>query len=434
MKTKEIFLLIFIILAGVFFYHAYTGKLDIDWNWGWDNEEGFLSWGEEYVFEDSMELESPLPASLHLRNAYGNIEIIGSDTEQIAITLTKRIKRNSEYKAREVADELKMAVARNEGGIDISVNREDIRRKNFRTDFVLTVPSSLSVEIFNSYGLVEIRSVAGAKITSRIGGVRAENISGDLKLNISYRDADVFDVGGECRIDANNADLIVTNAKGPVDIKNRYGRVELADIPLDITIDGAHSQIRGRNLTGSLFIETSYKSISLEGSGPVKITASNSPIEIADVEGLVDIENNYGSVDLTNIRGDLLVKGKNLKVTGEDIIGSLLNITTSYRGVNLTRFSGKTTIRTDNGRIVLHPYPLIQGIAVSGQYTDIDFFWPEGRYPIEAQSQGGSVVWSLPYPLSENRENGLSLIKAFMDETTPSISLSTRYGKIVIQE
>ena len=434
MRAKEIFLLILIILAGVFFYHAYTGKMNIDWDWGWDNGEGFLSWGEEYVFEDTMELEPPLPALLRLRNIYGDIEVVGSNTENIAITFIKRIKRSSEEKAREVADELKMGIAREEGLIDISVNREDIRRKNFRTDFVLAVPSSTNLEISNSYGQVEIRSVGSAEITSRIGGVRAESIAGDLILRVSYRDAEVFDVMGECRIDANNADLIVRDVKGRVDIKNKYGRVELADIFQDITIDGSNCQIRGRNLQGSLFIETSYKSISLEETGPVKINASNSPIEITNTSGLVDIKNNYGSVDLINIRGDLLITGKNLKVKGEDIIGNLLDITTSYRGVSLSRFSGKTTIQADNSRIVLFPHPLTQAIEVTGQYTDIDFYWPEGRYPIEAQSWGGKVDWDLPYPLSENKKNGFSLIKAFTEETTPSISLSTRYGKIVIQE
>jgi hypothetical protein len=434
MKAKEIFLLILIILAGVFFYHAYTGKLDVEWDWGWDNEEGFLNWGEEYVFEDKLELEAPLPSLLQLQNSYGDIEIVGGDTSSFSITMIKRIRRRSEDKAREVSEDLKMEVIRDENKIDISMNRDDLRRKNFRTDFVIALPSSTNVEIKNSYGSLEIRSVERAEITNRIGSVYAEDIKGDLTLKVSYRDAVVVDVGGECRIDASNADLDLRKIAGKVDIKNRYGRVEMFDILSDITIDGSHSRVRGRNLKGSLIIETSYKSIFLEETGPVKINASNAPVEISDVDGLVDIKNSYCSVDLKDIRGDLIIAGKNLGVTGDNVVGNLLNITTSYRGVDLTGFSGKTTIQADNSRVVLHPNPLTQAISVSGQYADIDFFWPEGKYPIHAQSHGGKVVWNLPYPLAENKENGLSLIKAFPDETTPVISLETRYGKIVIQE
>jgi hypothetical protein len=434
MRVKEIFLLILIILAGVFFYHAYTGKLDIDWEWGWDNEEGFLSWGEEYVFEETTELEPLLPPLLHLSNAYGDIEIVGSDRESISITLTKRIKRISEERARKVADELRMSIDRIDGRIDITVNREDIQRKNFRTDFLLAVPSHMNLEISNAYGHVEIRSAADVTITSRIGSVRAEDITGDLDLKVSYRDAEVIDVKGECLIDASRADLNVRDVAGRVDIKNRYGRVEIANLQQELTLDASQCRIQGWNLKGPLFIETSYKTVSLEKTGPVKIIASNSPIEISGVEGFVDIKNNYGSVELTEVRGDLLVAGKNLKVKGADIVGNLLNITTSYRSVDLERFSGKTTIQADNGHVTLHPDPLTAEIQVLGQYTDIDFFWPNGRYPIEAQSKGGQVVWSLPQAVAEKKENGLSLIKAFLEETTPSISLDTQYGKIFIQE
>ena len=434
MRVREVFLLILIILAGVFFYHAYTGKLDIQWNWGWDDEEGFLSWGEEYVYEESEILTTPLPASLHLKNSNGDIEIVGSDTENISITFKKRIKRNSEEKARKVAENLKMKISREEERIDISVNRGDFPKKNFRTDFILFLPSSMNVEIANSYGKVDVRSVKGAEITNRIGSVHIENIDGDLTLKVSYRDAEVVDVQGECRIESTNADLDVRDIQGRVEIENRYGRIELNDIPQDIIVDGSHSQIRGMNLAGNISIESSFKSIYLENTGPVKIIATNAPIEIYEASGLVDIKNNYGSVKLNDIKGDLIIEGKNLKVTGQDIVSNLLTISTSYKTVDLSRFSGQCSIHADNARIILYPKPLTHGIEAYGDYTDIDFRWPEGRYPIEAQSTGGRVIWSLPFEPAQRKENGLALIKAFTGEPTPAISLSTRYGKITIQE
>ena len=57
MKAKEIFLLFFIIAAGIFFYHAQTGKLDLSIDWGWN--DWFLS--ESYEFEENRELTPPFP-------------------------------------------------------------------------------------------------------------------------------------------------------------------------------------------------------------------------------------------------------------------------------------------------------------------------------------------------------------------------------------
>ena len=51
MKIKEIFLMLFIIAAGIFFYHAQTGKLDWDWDWG---EELFFDY-DEFKYTESQD-------------------------------------------------------------------------------------------------------------------------------------------------------------------------------------------------------------------------------------------------------------------------------------------------------------------------------------------------------------------------------------------
>jgi hypothetical protein len=50
MRSKEIFFLILLIAAGVFFYYAYTDKLDWEIEWGDD----FLFKLEEFEFEESQ--------------------------------------------------------------------------------------------------------------------------------------------------------------------------------------------------------------------------------------------------------------------------------------------------------------------------------------------------------------------------------------------
>ena len=133
MKAKEIFLLIFIILIGVFITHVYTGKFDFDFGWG----DSFLFGYEEFVFEEIQEIESPLPEKLRINNSHGSVEIFGSEEGIITISFKERIWRKEEVDAQEIADQLKMNIDNNGQTLNISTNRQEFRRKNFETDFII---------------------------------------------------------------------------------------------------------------------------------------------------------------------------------------------------------------------------------------------------------------------------------------------------------
>ena len=67
---------------------------------------------------------------------------------------------------------------------------------------------------------------------------------------------------------------------------------------------------------------------------------------------------------------------------------------------------------------------------------DIKFFWPENeRYPLEAQVEQGDIQWKLDEEIDYQKDNGLSVLKAFLEEADkPSLFLSTTYGTIWIEE
>ena len=60
--------------------------------------------------------------------------------------------------------------------------------------------------------------------------------------------------------------------------------------------------------------------------------------------------------------------------------------------------------------------------------------WPDdAQYPIEAQVKQGDIHWALTQEPSLRVENGTSILKAFLEEAAPSISLSTTYKDIRIE-
>lgn len=430
MKAKEIILLILIIAAGIFFYHAYMGEIDFDF------DGNFFFFTDEFVYEEFQELEPPFPSLLQIINSHGDIELRGTDEERITISFQKKIWRKKEEQAKEVSDELKMIINRDAAQIFITTNRDTFRRTNFKTSFIISLPLGMDVDVKNSYGLVKASKVGNTNINSRHCKVIVSDIGGELFIKNSYRDIEVENVKSDCQLESKHSKIYANRIEGKALVFQRYGKIHLENISKDVTIEGSHTEVFGENLMGSVEIESSYRKIALFDVGPTKISARHSNIEVEGARGYLDIKNNYGKVKADNVRGDLLVDGQNLRVYGKTIVGQKIYISSSYRDIELSEFSGKTTILLSHGTIVLQPSPLTHPIEVNGKYAGIKFYWPRGeKYPFEAKARNGDIKWRLPVELTYQEENDFYTIKAFLEEKEkPSIFLSTSYRTIWIEE
>jgi len=432
MKAKEIILLILIIVVGILFHQLYTGEIDIYF----DLDDDFVVISNEFDYEDYQEFEPPFPALLQVINSYGDIEIQGTSEEKIAVTLRKTVWRRKEDAAQEIADELKMIIQEEADRLVISTNRDEFGRKNFKLSFKISVPMNMDVQVNNSYGNVDVTNVKNVDITNRHGKIFAADITGQAVLENSYKTVEVENIDADLELESHNSSVYVSKVKGKAHIVHRYGDIQLDDISKGVKVEGSHSEIYGENLAGPVDIESSYKKITLIHVGPTKVKGYSSTIEVEGAEELLEIKNDYGKVRVDSIDGDLVIEGKNLEVTGKSIIGDKIDITSSYRDIELTEFSGKTTIILSNGEIVLDPYPLTQSIEVKGEYADIKLRWPLGKkYRFEAKVKNGEIEWGLPVEISVQEEDHTRTVTAFIQEKeSPSIFLSTSYRTIWVEQ
>ncbi len=432
MKAKEIVLLIFFILAGVLFTQVYKGDFDLDLGLG----DSLLFGYEKFVFEETAEIESPLPGELRIRNSHGSIEIFGSDEENITISFEKRIWRKDEAEAQEIAEQLKMFTELEGQALKISTNRQEFQRKRIETNFVIRVPEGMKVTVFNSYGMVRTERVGHADITNRYGEVFSSDIRGTLVVSNSHDDIEIEQVESSCKIDASHSNVTISNIQGTTEIKNSHGSLTMEDITNDVLIRTPYSKIYGWDISGALDIENSYEKIELTDVGPVKIVANHSRIDIDGANGNIDISNRYDKVRLKNINGNVIVDGKNLGISGNNVHGDQITLSSTYQDIEFDNFSGKTSISLAHGELHLSPSPLTFPLEVKGSHVDIKFFWPENeRYPLEAQAEQGDIQWKLDAEIDYQKDNGLSIVKAFLEETDkPSVFLSTTFGTIWIEE
>ncbi len=252
MKAKEIILAILIIAAGAFIYYAQSGKLD----WEFDGEGGpfFANWNE-FTYEESQEIQAPLPQELQVINAHGNVEVQGAEGNKITVSFKKTIWRKNETEAKKVADQLKMIVNREEPKLVLSTNRDEFRVKRFETNFKISVPVGMTVLVKNSYGLVRIGKTGKTDLTNPHGQIQAFDVGGDLIIDNSYEDVEAGGIMGACRITSPHSDVTARDIQGELIIAHSYGKIHLENIEKDAAVDGSHSEIFGKGLKGRADIE-----------------------------------------------------------------------------------------------------------------------------------------------------------------------------------
>jgi len=430
MKAKEIILLVFIIAAGVFFYHVQAGKIDVVW-------DDFIAWDfNEYTYQETQVIEPPLPASLHVLNSHGQVEVLGTETDRITFTFEKKIWRRNEERAREVADKLHSIVTKGDTAVSISTNRNDFKRRNFDTNLRITVPSGMAVEVTNSYGPVKADQVGETMIDNRHGEVSATNIRGGAVIENSYEDVEVSGLQSNCTIRSRHSDISVKEVAGEVNIEASYGLVDLRGGSQKATITAPHTEIRVEDLTGPLEVRNSYEKITLRNVGPSRIEGSHSSVDADGVAGNLEIDDTYDPIILNSIRGNLQIIGGHLSVKGKGIVGDTIYVSSSYEDVDLADFAGKTTILLSHGNITLTPLPLTGPLEVRATYSPIVFFWPgEDRYPLEAQTKSSDIRWNLFGDVSTEEKDNLTLVRAFSEVSDkPRILLSTTYGDIQFEK
>ncbi|MBN2409679.1 MAG: DUF4097 family beta strand repeat protein [Candidatus Aminicenantes bacterium] len=426
MKAKEIILLIFIIAAGVFAYHVQSGKIDFTW------DDVFAFDFNEFTYEETQVIEPPFPEALRVLNAHGKVDVQGTDTDRIRFTFVKRIRRQNEEKAREIADRLHPVVTRGESAVTVATNRKDFRRRNFNTDFRITVPAGMPLEVTNSYGPVRADRVGETSIANRHGEVTVTDIQGGLVVENSYEDVEISGIPSNCTVRSRHADIKARSVEGEMNIENSYGLVDVRGVHQSVTVTGPHCEIIGENLPGPAEIRNSYEKVTLRNVGPVRIDGHHSSIEASEVSGDVEIIDAYASVRLTALGGDLRLDGKHVEVSGRDIRSEDIFISSTYEDIELAGFSGKTTIILSHGNITLTPRAITGPLEVRATYAPITLFWPgDARFPFEAQTRSSDIHWRLPGDLTIERTNGLTTAKGFSG--APRILLFTTYGDIRVE-
>jgi len=433
MKFKEILLVVVLVLAGLVLFQVKTGRWSLD-DLNWGDEFGFAT--QEATAEETRTLEAPLPPVLEIENSHGWVEVRGADQDSAQLTFKKSAWRRKKEDAEAAVAQLKYTVTTAADKLVLKTNRDEFRRKNFETGFVLTVPRGMAVRVTNSHGSVRIDGVKDVRVRNSYGEIFASNVAGACDAETSHDDLEVREIGGVCRLVNSHADVRAGAVKGDLTVRTSYGRIRVEDAGGTADLGGGNADVEALRIAGAVTVDSSYQKVVLGDVGPAKVTGHNLAVTADGVRGDLEVETSYEPVRAMNIQGRLTVTAHNAEVTATGIAGPAISVRTSHQDVTLADFSADTTVVCQNGFVSLTPRDLKRGLDVRNENGPIELVWPSGeRARFEAVSKGGSVSWGLADRPDVDESNGSAVLKAYGGApAAPLIFLSTSYNPIHIIE
>jgi DUF4097 and DUF4098 domain-containing protein YvlB len=433
MKFREFVLVAVLVLAGLVLFQFKTGRWSLD-DIEWTDDFGFVN--QEATAEETRTIEAPLPPVLEIENGHGWVEVRGADQDTAQLTFKKIAWRRKEADAKAVVGQITYALTATADALVLKTNRDEFRRKNFETGFILTVPRGTVVRVVNGYGAVRIDGVREARVRNRHGEVLASNVAGACDLETSYDDVEAREIAGSCRIVNSHADVRAGAVKGDLTVRTSYARIRVDDAGGSADLGGTNTDVEANRVAGAVTVDTSYEKVVLTDVGPAKVTGHNMAVTAEGVRGDLDIRTSYEPVRVTNVEGRLTVEANNSSVTATGVGGPVLSVRTSYENVTLADFAADTTVICRQGAVSLTPRDLKRGLDARNENGTIELIWPSGeKARVEARSRGGSVAWGLADRPDVEESNGVSLVKAFGSQAgAPLVYLSTTYDSIRIIE
>jgi hypothetical protein len=157
-------------------------------------------------------------------------------------------------------------------------------------DFVVTVPRGTKVTGENGSGDLSISGVSGVDAKSRSGKIELDDVTGDVKLDLTSGDVEIGSLTGTLDVKANSGDIKASGLKGgPVQVETSSGDIELQLAEAnDVRAKGTSGDIEVTAPSGSYKVSTDTRSGEVDNELGNDANGSHT-IDATTVSGDIDL-------------------------------------------------------------------------------------------------------------------------------------------------
>ncbi len=115
---------------------------------------------------------------------------------------------------------------------------------NLSAKYEIEVPENIIVKLKNIYGDIDLKSISdNINIDMDFCQLKLSNIYGNLFVISNYSDIEGQDIGAVTNVQAQKGDIVFTNTRSLLKIKDQYGSISLDNINASVNLDAEMTAI-----------------------------------------------------------------------------------------------------------------------------------------------------------------------------------------------
>jgi hypothetical protein len=255
--------------------------------------------GHSYSYDDQQQQAFPADGSLHVVNDRGAVVVSPSDDDQIHVTVSKKVRAESQSEADKWNGQTKTQITANGNTITVNANTQGAGDQWVNADLTIALPRKASVNVSTRHGDVNITSRDGdVNVSSQHGDVNLSDVTGAATLNLDNSSARITNMSSDVTVSGHSNDVSIEDVKGGVHLSGEFMEsVKLSHIEKGVTLNTSRTDMGFAKLGGDLDLDSSDLHAS-DVVGPLHLSTRSKDIHLDGVQGDVRVQNENGSVEL----------------------------------------------------------------------------------------------------------------------------------------
>lgn len=305
--------------------------------------------GQTYNFNDHLERDFPVGASLKIIDTRGAVSVHASDDNKITVVVRKRVSADNQSDADKYDTETKPAITTIGGLVTLDAKAEGAGDHPVETDLDISLPRKVAISITSRRGDVNLVGRDGnIDISAQHSDTSVEDVNGNVKVSQEKGSVKIEQITGDVHVEGRVNEVSVADVKGAVQLDGEFQEsVKLARIAKTVTFKSSRTDMEFSKIEGSLDLDSDELHAE-QITGPLHLTTRSKNIRLEGVSGDVRLQNDNGAIEVgMRTVGNVQIDSKNggIQLSLPDKVGFRLDARTRDGEIQ----SDFVELKVDNG-------------------------------------------------------------------------------------
>jgi hypothetical protein len=354
-------------------------------------------------------------------NAAGSIRVVKANDNRITVQREIRVYHRDKSRAERYLDDVDMKVyegTNRNGLLKIVIEPENrFPYRRVRVMFVINVPESVELDLWNRYGDVSI-----------------DGTGKDIAVNNYHGDIAIQEVASSLKVRHRHGKVVLRDISGLTTLNSRHSRVSVTDVD-QLKLSCAYARVSIEGVKGKTEIDYSrHTSLRLENiSGGLVADARHTRFNVKNIKNGVTISNSHDTVSLEDIQGDVTIDANDCRIGLEKVVADEIKLKNKYDHIRLNQINARQLyVQLSHGNLELDFIKIEELLNIKNRHSNIHLAYPKDTHPgFNIELTHGKIQNETDdrYDITIKRPK----LHAVNTGNSPRISIDNLYGNVYLK-